>query len=110
MLEWEMLKQNEIDKQREHEQNILEVELEAKRKMAQTEKEMDLKRKTVDIELKMKAEMEQKRLELEKQFGVPITRQTPTIKLPKLELEILTETFSQESKPSACGQIQLFKR
>ena len=38
MLEWEMLKQNEIDKQREHEQNILEVELEAKRKMAQTEK------------------------------------------------------------------------
>ncbi|KAK2561806.1 hypothetical protein P5673_015192 [Acropora cervicornis] len=59
-LELEMLKQNEIDKQREHEQKILEVELEAKRKMAQTEKEMELKRTTVDIELKMKAEMEQK--------------------------------------------------
>ena len=37
-LELEMLKQNEKDKQREHEQKILEVELEAKRKMAQTEK------------------------------------------------------------------------
>ena len=35
----------------------------------------------------MKAEMEQKRLELEKQFGVPITRYTPTIKLPILELQ-----------------------
>lgn len=35
----------------------------------------------------MKAEMEQKRLELEKQFGAPITRNTPTIKLPKLELQ-----------------------
>jgi len=35
----------------------------------------------------MKAEMEQKRLELEKQFGTPITRHTPTIKLPKLELQ-----------------------
>ena len=88
-LELEMLKQNEIDKQREHEQKILEVELEAKRKMAQTEKEMELKRTTVDIELKMKAEMEQKRLELEKQFGVPVTRHTPTIKLPKLELQKL---------------------
>ena len=65
----------------------MEVELEAKRKMAQTEKEMELKRTTVDIELKMKAEMEQKRLELEKQFGVPITCHTPTIKLPKLELQ-----------------------
>ena len=86
-LELEMLKQNEIDKQREHEQKILEVELEAKRKMAQTEKEMELKRTTADIELKMKAEMEQKRLELEKQFGVPITCHTPTIKLPKLELQ-----------------------
>ena len=86
-LELEMLRQNEIDKQREHEQKILEVELEAKRKMAQTEKEMELKRTTVDIELKMKAQVEQKRLELEKQFGVPITRQTPTIKLPKLELQ-----------------------
>ena len=31
--------------------------------------------------------MEQKRLELEKHFGVPITRHTPTIKLPKLELQ-----------------------
>ena len=86
-LELQMLKQNEIDKQREHEQKILEVELEAKRKMAQTEKEMELKRTTIDIELKMKAEMEQKRLELEKQFGVPITRYTPTIKLPILELQ-----------------------
>ena len=86
-LELQMLKQNEIDKQREHEQKILEVELEAKRKMAQTEKEMELKRTTIDIELKMKAEMEQKRLELEKQFGVPITRHTPTIKLPKLEVQ-----------------------
>ena len=66
-LELEMLKQNEIDKQPEHEQKILEVELEAKRKMTQTEKQMELKRTTVDIELKMKAEMEQKRLELEKQ-------------------------------------------
>ena len=86
-LELEMLKQNEKDKQREHEQKILEVELEAKRKMAQTEKEMELKRTTIDTELKMKAEMELKRLELEKQFGVPITRHTPTIKLPKLELQ-----------------------
>ena len=86
-LELEMLKQNEIDKQREHEQKILEVELEAKRKMAQTEKEMELKRTTGDIELKKKAEMEQKRLELGKQFGVPITCHTPTIKLPKLELQ-----------------------
>ena len=86
-LELEMLRQSEIDKKREHEQKILEVELEAKRKMAQTEKEMELKRTTVDIELKMKAEVEQKRLELEKQFGVPITRQTPAIKLPKLELQ-----------------------
>ena len=86
-LELEMLKQNEKGQQREHEQKILEVELEAKRKMAQTEKEMELKRTTIDIELKMKAEMEQKRLELEKQFGVPITRHTPTIKLPKLELQ-----------------------
>ena len=86
-LELEMLKQNEIDKQREHEQKILEVGLEAKRKMVQTEKEMELKRTTVDIELKMKAEMEQKRLELEKQFGVPITCHTPTIRLPKLELQ-----------------------
>ncbi|XP_067017908.1 calponin homology domain-containing protein DDB_G0272472-like [Acropora muricata] len=68
-LELEMLKQNEIDKQREHEQKILEVELEAKRKMAQTEKEMELKRTTGDIELKKKAEMEQKRLELGKQFA-----------------------------------------
>ena len=31
--------------------------------------------------------MEQKRLKLEKPFGVPITRHTPTIKLPKLELQ-----------------------
>ena len=31
--------------------------------------------------------MEQKRLKLKKQFGVPITRHTPTIKLPKLELQ-----------------------
>ena len=31
--------------------------------------------------------MEQKRLELEKKSGVPITRHTPTIKLPKLELQ-----------------------
>ena len=92
-LELEMLKQNEIDKQREHEQKILEVELEAKRKMAQTEKEMELKRTTVDIELKMKAEMEQKRLELEKQFGVPVTRHTPTIKLPKLELQKFDGNF-----------------
>ena len=37
-LELEMLRQSEIDKRREHEQKILEVELEAKRKMAQTEK------------------------------------------------------------------------
>ena len=37
-LELELLKQNEIDKQREHEQKILEVELEAKRKMTQTER------------------------------------------------------------------------
>ena len=86
-LDLEMLRQSEIDKRREHEQKILEVELEAKRKMAQTEKEMALKRTTVDIELKMKAEVEQKRLELEKQFGVPITRETPAIKLPKLELQ-----------------------
>ena len=35
----------------------------------------------------MKAEMEQKCLELEKQFGVPITHHTSTIKLPKLELQ-----------------------
>ena len=86
-LEFEMLKQNEKDKQHEHEQKILEVELEAKRKMAQTEKEMELRRKTIDRELKMKAEMELKRLEVEKQFGVPITCHTPTIKLPKLELQ-----------------------
>lgn len=32
-LEFEMLKQNEIDKQREHELKILEVELEAKRNL-----------------------------------------------------------------------------
>ena len=81
------MKQNEIDKQREHELKKLEVELGAKRKLAQTEKEMELKRTTADIELKMKAEMEQKSLELEKQFGVPITRHTPTIKLPKPELQ-----------------------
>ena len=31
--------------------------------------------------------MEQKRLILEKQFGVPITRHSPTFKLPKLELQ-----------------------
>ena len=48
---------------------------------------MELERTTVDIELKMKAEMEQKRLELEKQLGVPITRNTPTIKVPNLELQ-----------------------
>ena len=86
-MELEILKQNEIDKQREHELKKLEVELEAKRKLAQAEKEMELKRTTADIELKMKAEMEQKSLELEKQFGVPITRHTPTIKLPKPELQ-----------------------
>ena len=72
------MKQNEIDKQREHELKKLEVELEAKRKLAQAEKEMELKRTTADIELKIKAEMGQKCLELEKQFGVPITRHTPT--------------------------------
>ena len=86
-LELEILKQNEIDKQREHELKKVEVQLEAKRKLAQAEKEMELKRTTADIELKMKTEMEQKRLELEKQFGVPITRHTPTIKLLKLELQ-----------------------
>ena len=86
-LELEMLKQNEIDKQPEHEQKILELELEAKRKMAQTEKEIEFERTTVDIELKMRSEMEKKRLESEKQFGVPITRPTTTIKLPKLELQ-----------------------
>ena len=63
------------------------MELEAKRKLAQTEKEMEPKRTTADIELKMKAEIEQKRLELEKQFVVPLTRHTPTIKLSKLELQ-----------------------
>ena len=86
-LELEILRQNEIDKQREHELKKLEVELEAKRKLAQTEREMELKRTTADIELKMKAEVEQKRLELEKQFGAPITHHTPSIKLPKLELQ-----------------------
>ena len=35
----------------------------------------------------MKVEVEQKRLELEKQFSLPITRHTPTIKLSKLELQ-----------------------
>ena len=85
-LELEILRQNEIDK-REHELKKLEVELEAKRKLAQTEREMELKRKKKDIELKMKAEVGQKRLELEKQFGAPITRHTPSIKLPKLELQ-----------------------
>ena len=82
-LELEIVKKNEIDKQREHELKKLEVELEAKRKLAQTEKEMEFKRTTAVMELKMKTEMEQKRLELEKQFGAPITRHTPTIKLPK---------------------------
>ena len=86
-LEWEILKQNETDKQREHELKKLEAEPEAKSKLASAEKEMELKRTTAHIELKMKTEMEQKRLELEKQFGVPITRHTPTIKLPKLELQ-----------------------
>ena len=87
------MKQNEIDKQREHELKKLEVELEAKRKLAQAEKEMELKRTTADIKHKMKAEMEQNRLELEKQFGVPITRHTPTIKLPKLELQKFNENI-----------------
>ena len=54
---------------------------------------MELKRTTIDIELKMKAEMELKRLEVEKQFGVPITRHTPTIKLPKLELQKFDENI-----------------
>ena len=92
-LELEMFKQNEKDKQCEHERKILEVELEANRKMAQTEKKMELKRTTIDIELKMKAEMELKRLKVEKQFGVPITRHTPTIKLPNWNFKNLMETF-----------------
>ena len=71
-LELEILKQNEIDKQREHELKKLEVELEAKSKLAQTEKEMELKRTTADIELKLKAEVEQKRLELEIPEVIPI--------------------------------------
>ena len=86
-LELEMLKQSQVDKQRDHELKKLEVELEAKRKLTQTEQEMELKRTTTNIELKMKAEVEQKRLELEKQFGTSISRHTPTIKLPKLELQ-----------------------
>ena len=73
-MELEILKQSQVDKQREDELKELEVELEAKRKLAQAEQEMELKRATTDIELKMKAEMEQKRLELEKQFGTPISR------------------------------------
>ena len=40
---------------------------------------MELKKAATDTELKMKAEMEQKRLELEKQFGTPITRHTPPL-------------------------------
>ena len=58
-LELEMLKQSEIDKQREQELKKLEVELEAKRKLVQTEQEMELKRAATDTELKMKTEMEQ---------------------------------------------------
>ena len=88
-LELEILKQNEIDKQREHELKKLEVELEAKRKLAQAEKEMELKRITADIELKMKAEMEQKRLELEKQFGVPL----PLSSFPNWNLKNSMEIF-----------------
>jgi len=37
--------------------------------------------------------VEQKRLELEKQFRVPITLHTPTIKLPKLELQKFNENI-----------------
>ena len=94
-LEFEMLKQNEKDKEREHEQRILEVELEANRKMAQTEREMELKRTTIDTELKMKAEIDLKLLELEKQFAVPFTRHTPTIKLHRR----ISESQERMQKP-----------
>lgn len=86
-----MLKHKEIQKQHEHELNKLEVEQEAKRKYAKIEKEIELKRTTGDGELRIKAVMEQNCPELEKQFGVLITRHTPTIKLPKQKLKKLIE-------------------
>lgn len=69
----EMLRQNESDKQCEHELKKLEVELHA-----QTEKEMEVKRTT--------NEMEQRCLELVRQFGTSSTCYSCTSKLLKLNI------------------------
>ena len=92
-LELEMLRQSEIDKKREHEQKILEVELEAKRKMAQTEKEMELKRTTVDIELKMKAEVNKNVLNWKNNLVSQLLAKLPLSSFPNWNFKNLMETF-----------------
>ena len=70
----------------------MKLKFEAKRKLAQTEMKMEIKN-NCRYRTQDEAEVEQKRLEFEKKSGVPITRHTPTIKLPKLELQKFNENI-----------------